>query len=841
MICPACSAENEATAEACFTCGKALYALTQGAVLAGRYEIVSPLGQGGMGRVYKAYDRVLEEHVALKVLRPEFAREADMARRFLSEIKLARKVSHPNVCRIHEYGEEGGLRYISMEWIDGMSLKDYLRARRLTVADAFELALGAAGGLQAVHERGIIHRDFKTSNIMVDQRGRVRLLDFGIARVAGAEHGHVHRGRPGRGHARIHEPGAGAGRAAGLPQRHLRAGLRGVRDLQRRRRCSRERRRWSRSSSTSTSRRRSTARGRRIPPALVPPLRIGAGQGSGGALRDGGAVRGRARGGARGVAARRARRGRRAARPAPATPAETSTLHRTPAPPPRPGRPAAAGARAGRPRRRRAPRRARPVRRCWRWRSTTGALVVAPPDAARRARRHAGPSPASAARAAAGRLRRRPCATSRPARRRGARRPPVAPELVVDARVPDLGRVTTGRLRLTVIPPAEVTVDGRLVGTVSAQELTPAAGDAHGARAAPGLQAAAADRHDRARRDRGPAARPGREGHPRQPSMNPPLHLDPALRALLAVAAMPLAGARAAPAPPRDAELAAGIALARAGDFQGALLKLDETVRRLEAAGAPDPELAQGYLYLGDLLPGAGPGAPGGRALPRGRAPRPGAAPRSRGVLAAGDPLLRGGAPGGRGDARAADHARPRHLPRAPAAPPEKQGLRTGPCSWSSRRARPPPPRWPSPAAATTARRPPRRCRPRPPRCAPGRRRRHAGPATWKRRALAARSCSTAPSSRRAPPRRRRVAGRRRAPRRGRPRGAGRAAGHLAVRPPGHPAGIVAVIAGVGAARPRRQSIVPPRRPARANASRSPSKPPPDRPRLDTRGAAARY
>ncbi|HEY7511744.1 MAG TPA: serine/threonine-protein kinase, partial [Vicinamibacteria bacterium] len=190
MICPTCSAENDdAAEEACFTCGKALHALTQGTVLAGRYEIVSPLGAGGMGRVYKAFDRVLEEHVALKVLRPEFAREPDMARRFLSEIKLARKVSHPNVCRIHEYGEENGLRYISMELVEGVSLKEHLRAQPLTTADAFDLALGVAAGLRAVHERGIIHRDFKTSNIMVDGRGRVRLLDFGIARVAGADTG----------------------------------------------------------------------------------------------------------------------------------------------------------------------------------------------------------------------------------------------------------------------------------------------------------------------------------------------------------------------------------------------------------------------------------------------------------------------------------------------------------------------------------------------------------------------------------------------------------------------------------------------------------------------------
>src|SRR5688500_897260 len=98
MLCPSCQATNASEAEACFTCGKALHVLTQGTLLGGRYEVRSPLGKGGMGRVYRAYDRVLEEDVALKVLRPEFAREPEMARRFLSEIKLARRISHGNVC-----------------------------------------------------------------------------------------------------------------------------------------------------------------------------------------------------------------------------------------------------------------------------------------------------------------------------------------------------------------------------------------------------------------------------------------------------------------------------------------------------------------------------------------------------------------------------------------------------------------------------------------------------------------------------------------------------------------------------------------------------------------------
>jgi serine/threonine-protein kinase len=187
MICPACKAENGEDAEACFTCGKALFALTQGISLAGRYEILSPLGRGGMGMVYKAHDLVLDETVAIKVLRSEIAREPEMAKRFRSEIKLARRVSHRNVCRIHEYGEDAGVRFISMEFIDGVTLKDRLQGRPASVEEGLGIGLQVARGLQAVHDHGIIHRDFKTSNIMIDAKGVVRLMDFGIAKAAGSE------------------------------------------------------------------------------------------------------------------------------------------------------------------------------------------------------------------------------------------------------------------------------------------------------------------------------------------------------------------------------------------------------------------------------------------------------------------------------------------------------------------------------------------------------------------------------------------------------------------------------------------------------------------------------
>jgi eukaryotic-like serine/threonine-protein kinase len=187
MICPACNAVNATETEECFGCGRALFALTQGRVLAQRYEIRRPIGQGGMGKVYEAYDRVLDERVAIKVLRPQFAREPDMARRFLSEIRLARRITHPHVCRLHEYGESEGIRYLCMELVDGVNLKDVLRSRRLGTEDAYDVSMAAAEGLAAVHAQGVIHRDFKTANIMVDGRGHVKVMDFGIAKEVGSE------------------------------------------------------------------------------------------------------------------------------------------------------------------------------------------------------------------------------------------------------------------------------------------------------------------------------------------------------------------------------------------------------------------------------------------------------------------------------------------------------------------------------------------------------------------------------------------------------------------------------------------------------------------------------
>jgi serine/threonine protein kinase len=182
MICPDCGTDNQDSAERCTSCGHAL-ALPMGTVLANRYEIKSLLGMGGLGRVYRAHDRMLDEAVAVKVLHPEAARSPELSKRFRSEIKLARKVRHKNVCAIHEYGEHEGYRFVAMELVDGIDLHRVLReSGPLPPKEAFEVAIQMTKGLAAIHGAGVLHRDLKTPNIMRDAHGHVRLLDFGIAK-----------------------------------------------------------------------------------------------------------------------------------------------------------------------------------------------------------------------------------------------------------------------------------------------------------------------------------------------------------------------------------------------------------------------------------------------------------------------------------------------------------------------------------------------------------------------------------------------------------------------------------------------------------------------------------
>ncbi len=183
MSCPDCGTLTTETAESCPDCGRSL-AVPVGTVLAERYQIQSLLGAGGLGRVYRAHDRMLDEVVAIKVLHLDAARSSELSKRFRSEIKLARKVRHRNVCAIHEYGEQGAYRFVAMELVDGIDLHRVIREKGpLPPQEAFEVAIQVAKGLSAIHDAGVLHRDLKTPNIMQDGRGIVRLLDFGIAKL----------------------------------------------------------------------------------------------------------------------------------------------------------------------------------------------------------------------------------------------------------------------------------------------------------------------------------------------------------------------------------------------------------------------------------------------------------------------------------------------------------------------------------------------------------------------------------------------------------------------------------------------------------------------------------
>lgn len=161
--------------------------LERGTVFAGRYEILGSVGKGGMGIVYRARDRQLDEVVALKLLRPEtLADDPTLLERFKSEIRLARKVTHRNVLRTHDFGETGGVPYISMEYLEGVSLKELVKSRgALPLGVGLRIAKQIAQGLEAAHHQGVVHRDVKPQNILIlPESGEVKIMDFGIARVS---------------------------------------------------------------------------------------------------------------------------------------------------------------------------------------------------------------------------------------------------------------------------------------------------------------------------------------------------------------------------------------------------------------------------------------------------------------------------------------------------------------------------------------------------------------------------------------------------------------------------------------------------------------------------------
>jgi formylglycine-generating enzyme required for sulfatase activity/predicted Ser/Thr protein kinase len=161
------------------------YSLAVGRVVGGRYEIAQELGRGGMAVVYKAKDLQLRRWVALKFLPPGLAAFDGMRDRFLVEARAAAALSHPNICVIHEVGEDAGQLFIAMEYVDGETLLRRIKREALDIDEAVALISQIAAGLEAAHRRGIVHRDIKSSNIMVTGQGQATIMDFGLAKLQG--------------------------------------------------------------------------------------------------------------------------------------------------------------------------------------------------------------------------------------------------------------------------------------------------------------------------------------------------------------------------------------------------------------------------------------------------------------------------------------------------------------------------------------------------------------------------------------------------------------------------------------------------------------------------------
>lgn len=158
------------------------------AALEHRYQILKELGRGGMGIVFQAHDKQLNEQVAIKILSPLLSNNADALERMKREVSAARRITHPNVIRIHDISEMGGLNFVSMEYFQGMNLKEYVRSvGQQPARQVYNIASQICDGLEAAHRQGVIHRDLKSQNIIVSPNGQAKIIDFGLAHTAHLE------------------------------------------------------------------------------------------------------------------------------------------------------------------------------------------------------------------------------------------------------------------------------------------------------------------------------------------------------------------------------------------------------------------------------------------------------------------------------------------------------------------------------------------------------------------------------------------------------------------------------------------------------------------------------
>lgn len=159
--------------------------LIKGTTFAERYQIIEELGRGGMGIVYKAEDTKLKRTVALKFLPPELTHVSEFKERFMREAQAAAALDHPNICTVHEFDEADEKTFISMAYIEGQSLKTKVESGPVELDEALRIATQVAEGLQEAHKKGVVHRDIKSANIMMDERDQAKIMDFGLARIAG--------------------------------------------------------------------------------------------------------------------------------------------------------------------------------------------------------------------------------------------------------------------------------------------------------------------------------------------------------------------------------------------------------------------------------------------------------------------------------------------------------------------------------------------------------------------------------------------------------------------------------------------------------------------------------